>query len=473
MAAAIAGAQAGPEMVRRIQECTYTARKHDAEAIRHLLRRPCGGLLEDPGCGKTGQIYAAFQILKKKKLVDKMLVLAPLNPVYEVWSDVPTAELSKWGFPFTTTILHGDHKNERLDEKTDIYAINYDGLPWLSQNIKRLVKPKENWWLVIDESTKVKHSNTARFKALRPLLHLFARRTILTGTPNPNGMEDLFGQVYCVDLGASLGRYVTHYRREFFYPTGYGGYTWALQDDAEKRIYDRLGDMFYRVSDDVLDLPPHHRIPLYVKLPKKARKIYDEFEETFVAELESGVVTAANAGVKSSKLRQIANGQLYDGDGISHVIHDAKLDAVTDFVEDLQGKPVLIGYEFTADGERLADTLKMPLINSATSRKDKSAAFAKFNNGKLAGIVCQSGAAALGLNLQKACRHILRYGLPWDLEVDIQFGKRVHRSGQQQTVIDHHIMAHDTMDDVVWKVLSSKNRNQKALLDAVQKRYMK
>lgn len=465
-------------MVKRVHitdNCTYTARKHDTEAISHLLRHPNGGLLEDPGCGKTGQIYAAFKILKARKLVDRMLVIAPLNPVYEVWSDAPDAELNKWGFPFTATVLHGDDKDARLDADTDIYTINFDGIKWLSQpaNIRKLLKHGKNWWLVIDESTKVKHTNTQRFKALRPLLHMFQRRTILTGTPSPNGMEDLFGQVYCVDLGESLGRYITHYRREFFTPAGFGGYDFALQDGAEKRIYERLGDMFYRVSDSVLDLPPHHRIPLYVTLPKKARKIYDEFEETFVAELESGTVTAVNAGVKSGKLRQIANGQLYDADGISRHIHDAKLDAVGDMVEQLQGKSLLIGYEFTADGERISETIKAPLINSGTSRKDKSKYFAAFNKGEVPHIVCQSGSAALGLNLQASCHHILRFGLPWDLEVDIQFGKRVHRSGQKNTVIDHHVLAHDTIDDVVWRALSSKNRGQNALLNAIMKRYMK
>lgn len=454
--------------------CTYTARKHDALGIRHLLQRPMGGLFADPGVGKTGMVLATAQVLKKRKLVDKVLVMAPLNPAYEVWGP----EIDKWGFSFTHGVLHDKHRKTLLEERDqdggrDVYAINYDGMAWLAENIQRLIKRGEKWWLVLDESTKVKHTNTKRFKLLKPMLPLFVRRTILTGTPIPNGLIDLFGQVYAVDLGASLGRYVTQYRREFFYPSGYGGYTWMPQADAEKRIYARLGDAFLRIDDSVLDLPPLHDVPLYVALPPKARKVYKDLEEEFVAELQSGTVTAVNAGVLSGKLRQVANGSLYGEQHKAHHVHDAKVEAVGDLLEQLGGSPLLIGYEFTADGERLAEEYSLPIVNGSTSRADKTKFFAEFNQGKHPGLVVQSSAAAHGLNLQKACHTVALFGLTWNLEVYAQFKKRVHRGGQQSRVICHHIIARNTIDELVWQVLRQKDRKQAALLAAVKRRYTK
>lgn len=455
-----------------MRACTYVARPHDAPAIRHLLQRPMSGLLEDPGCGKTGQVLAAMVILKKRKLIDRMLAFAPLNPTYEVWGP----QIEEWGFPLTWQILHGPKKDRRIDELADVNCINYEGLEWLAENFGRVVRPGERWWVVFDESTKIKHTNTKRFKLLRHMLPAFARRTVLTGTPSPNGLEDLFGQVYAVDLGASLGRYITQYRREYFYPSGYGGYKWVPQDGAEQRIYKKLGTAFYRVSDKVLKLKPMHAVPLYVRLPPKAQKVYDNLEQEFVAELKRGIVTAANAGVLSSKLRQVANGTLY-GDGakpgrrMTHVVHDAKLDALGDLLEQLQGNPLLIGYEFTADGERIAKAFGLPILNGSTSRKDKVRLFKEFNDGKLQGLVVQTGAAAHGLNLQKVCHTVALYGLTWNLETYLQFRKRVHRAGQRKTVMVHHIIARGTIDETVWQVLREKNSKQQALLSAVKKRY--
>jgi SNF2 family DNA or RNA helicase len=447
-------------------DCTYKARPWDEVGIRHLLQRPMGGIFADPGCGKTGQTLCAATILKKRKHVDHVLVLAPLNPVYEVWPK----EIEKWGFGLTCAVLHGKHKDQFLDNPADVNVMNYDGLAWLAENFKRLVKPGKRWWLVADESTKLKHSNTQRFKMLKGMLPHFSRRTILTGTPTPNGLLDLFGQVYVVDLGARLGRYVTQYRREFFYPSGYMGYSWVPQENAEKRIYERLDGMFYRVADDVLGLEKAHDVPLYVTLPAKVRKVYDELEEEFVAELKSGIVTAVNAGVLSSKLRQVANGSLYGENHEAHFIHDLKTEAIADLVEQLQGSPLLVGYEFTADGEAVAKRIGAPMIDGS-KRKEASKLFSDFNAGKLHALVCQTGAAAHGLNLQQSCHTIALLGLPWNLETYQQFKKRVHRAGQTKQVIVHHVIARKTIDETVWQVLRQKGQRQTALLNAIKKRY--
>lgn len=446
----------------------YTARKHDAEVIRHLLQRPCGGVIGDPGTGKTGQVLATHTTLLKKNLIDKLLIFAPLNPIHETWP----AEIEKWGFPLTHAILHGSKKDEALRTDADVYLINYDGLEWLSANHRELLKRGKRWWAVFDESTKIKHTNTKRFKLLRPMLPRFGRRTALTGTPAPNGLMDLFGQVYAIDLGERLGRYVTAYRREYFYPSGYGGYTWVLQEDGEKRIYEKLDGLFYRVDERVLDLPKLHDVPLWVPLTPKAKKVYDTLEKEFVAEVRKNLVTAVNAGVLSQKLRQVACGQLYDENHDSIEVHDRKIEAVTDLVEQLQGNPLLIGYEFTANGEKLAEVLDAPLINGDTKRKEVKAIIADFNKGKHRAVVTQFATVALGLNMQEACHTMALFGLPWNLETYIQWKKRVHRGGQKRQVIAHHILARGTIEELQWRVLGEKGRTQAKLLTAIQRRYL-
>ena len=446
----------------------FTARPYQFEAIKHLLARPFGGLLMDPGTGKTASTLAAFTLLKKKKLVDRMLVIAPLRPAYEVWP----AEVAKWDFPLSIVVAHGSRRVEVLDEGTDIIVTNYDSIVWIFELMKQKLK-SERWWLVLDESTKVKHTNTMRFRGLRPWLPVFHRRTILTGTPSPNGLMDLFGQVFAVDLGATLGKYITQYRRDFFYATGYGGYTWVLQPGAEEKIHARLAGMFYRVSDDVLDLPPCHSVPLYVRLKPKAQKVYDQLKDDFVAELRDGLVTAVNAGVKTMKLRQVANGTLYGDLHVRHEIHDEKIEAITDLVEQLQGNPLLVGYEFTADGERLSRALDgAPIIGGETKPKDANVLFAAFNRGEIPVLICQSGSTAHGLNLQEACHTIALFGLTWNLETYQQFIKRVHRGGQKKTVIVHHVLARGTIDDVIWSVLRSKAKKQNSLLTAITQEYL-
>lgn len=448
------------------------------EAIRHLLRTPEGGLLMDPGTRKTSCVLSAFHLLRKKKLADKMLVLAPLRACYSVWP----AEVEKWNFPFKVSVLHGNKKEQALDEDADIYIMNYDGLAWLAEpgRFKRLLAHGRRWWLVPDEATKLKHTNTKRFKLLRPLLPRFERRTVLTGTPAPNGLMDLFGQVYVSDLGARLGRFITHYRREFFYPTGYGGYDWALQDGAKERIYARLDGLFYRVSDDVLGLPGRNEVPVWLELNPKTRKLYDSFEEEFIVELGRRTLTAANAGVLSTKLRQITGGALYDNDKRTVQVHEDKVEALTDLVEQLQGNPLLVGYEYTHHAELIVKALKrmglknVPVVGSGMTAKASDAVFQAFNRGEVPVLLCQADAAAHSLNLQEACHHVAWYGMTWNLETYEQFMKRVDRSGQKHLVTVHHLLAKGTIDEVMWyTVRGSKRRTQNEFLKAVLDRYSK
>jgi SNF2 family DNA or RNA helicase len=448
---------------------------YQVEGVAFLLRRPAAGLVWDPGVGKTLALLLAFYLAKKKGVIDKLLVAAPLNPAYETWP----AEVEKWKFPLSIGILHGSKKDRVLQEDHDIYVVNYDGLGWLSDRWPVIQKKRVRWWFCADESTKVKHTNTQRFKILRPLLEVFHRRTILTGTPSPNGLLDLFGQVYVLDLGERLGRYITHYKREYFYPAGFGGYDVVPQPDAEERIYKALDGMLYRVSDEVLKLKRMRVVPLYVRLPPAARELYKRFEVDFIAELKSGtVLTAVNAGVLSMKLRQVANGRVLDADDEVNEVHDAKIEVIVDLVEQLQGNPLLIGYGFTADAKRLAEALgtkrdgPAPRIGGGVSRKEVTRLMAEFNVGRLPVLICQWDAVAHGVNLQQACHHIALFGLTWNLETYIQFNRRVHRKGQKRQVFVHHVIARDTVDEVVHERLIKKAETQKKLLEAIKKRYL-
>lgn len=412
-------------------------------------------------------MLSAFHVMRKRGLMDKLLVVAPLLPAYEVWKP----EVDKWKFPFKVVVLHGGHKDRLISAKADVYVTNYDSLGWLAKQWPAL-RGRHRWWFAADESTKVKHTNTRRFKTLKPMLSDFRRRSIMTGTPAPNGLIDLFGQVYVLDLGERLGEYITQYRREYFYATGYGGYTWLPQIGAEKRIFKALDGLLYRVDDSVLKLKRIRYNNIAVSLPPKARVLYEKFEREFIVELKKGVkLTAVNAGVLSSKLRQVANGMVYDSEHLAHSVHEAKLEALEDLVEQLQGNPVLIAYEFTPDGERIAKRLGAPMIYGKTAPAERKKILEKFNTGNLPAIVCQSGVVALGANLQSACHTVAHYGLPWNLETYIQTNKRVHRAGQKKGVIVHHIIARDSVDELVVKALAGKGNLQNRLFKAIKDRY--
>jgi SNF2 family DNA or RNA helicase len=461
-------------------EPTAVLRHYQKEGVAHLLRRPFGGLLQDPGTGKTLEVLAAFHVLLKRGLVDRLVVVAPLRPCYSVWP----AEIEKWRFGFSVAVAHGPRKAEALEAHAQVTVVNYEGLDWLRSNWVRFkgrtrAHRAERLWLVLDESTKIKNRTAQRSVALGEMLRCFSRRSILTGTPVPNGLHDLFGQVYAVDLGEAFGRYVTQYRRAYFDKVGFGGYAHVPQEGAAKKIYRKLDGLFYRVGDDVLRLPPLHVNIIKVDLPQKARRLYDRLEEEFVAELRGATITAVNAGVLSSKLRQVANGAVYDAAHRAHAVHDAKLEALVDLAEELEGNPLFVGYEFTSDAERLRRALKRalgedpPVVGGGMTARKADAVFTEFNAGKWPVLLCQSDAVAHGLNLQEACHTVARFGVGWNLETMLQFVKRVHRSGQTRTVMDHRLVARDTIEDLVMlPVMGRKDATQRDFLTAIKRRYM-
>ena len=437
---------------------------YQKRAMKFCIERGAAGLLLDPGLGKTSIIMATFKILKKAGLVDRMLVVAPLRPAQQVWP----AEATKWAefAGLTVTVLHGPDKDRLLDQDADINIINPEGLSWLES---RNVKPWPWEMLVVDESTRFKHTNTQRFKILRRLLGKFKRRYILTGSPAPNGLMDLFGQAFIMDQGNALGPYITGFRSAYFDATGFGGYTWVLKDGAAERIYERLRPLVLRMSAaDYLDLPPLINNTVEVELPPAARKQYAAMEELLLAKVKDELVVAANAAAAAGKCRQIANGGIYGEDSKAYAIHEAKLDAVEELVEELSGKPALIAYEYDHDLQRLHTRFPdAPYIGGGVTAKRFKEIEIAWNLGLIPVLLAQPQSVAHGLNLQGTEAAVIWHSLTWNLEDYEQFVRRVWRQGQKGSVVVHHIVAKDTVDEVVMSTVAGKDRTQKALLAAL------
>lgn len=436
---------------------------YQKKAIKFGLQNSCAGFLFDPGLGKTSIFLAIMKILKEKGMINKVLVIAPLRVCYLVWPP----ELDKWNDfkDLTYTILHGKDKEKNLKKEVDIYLINPEGLPWL------LGKPEFKKLgfdvLGVDESSKFKATNSKRFKLLRPHIPRFNRRYILTGSFAPNGLMDIFGQMYIVDAGQALGPYITHYRNKYFYPTGFGGYEWKLQEGAEKAIQERIKPSTLRLdAEDHLKLPEFIVNRIDVELEGKAAAAYKEMEDELIAAIDNGDIVAVNAAVASGKCSQIANGGIYDEDGNSHFIHDLKARAVEDLLDELAGTPALVAYEYGHDLERLQGVIgrNTPYIGGGVSPRRSAEIAAAWNSGEIPVLLGQPASIAHGLNLQNAGNHVIWHSLTWNFEYYDQFNRRIRRQGSNHSkVFAHHIVARNTVDELKIFAVNRKFRNQKDL----------
>jgi SNF2 family DNA or RNA helicase len=446
--------------------------EYQKEAVKFLVEKGSAALWLDPGLGKTAVVLSAFRILKLKGLAKKMLVIAPLRPVHGVWPP----EAKKWEqfADYSVGVLHGGAKAKVLKQQHDIYVINFEGLGWLSSQLNGKDWPFQI--LTVDEISYMKNTQTQRFKTIKPLLDKFDRRWGLTGSPAPNSLLDIFGPQLILDQGATFGPYISRFRTEYFYPSGYGGYEWKLQSDGEARIHAALAGKVLRMAAlDHLDLPELTYNDIMVDLPPNARKLYDAFENNLTVELNSGNVTAVNAAVAVMKGQQIANGGSYlddDGSGnarISTHLHDAKTEAVLDLVEELSGQPCIIGYHFAHDLERLKAAFpSAPIIGSGVVGHKLDSIIDDWNAGKTSVLLAHPMSAGHGLNLQGTGHAVIWYSLTWSLEIYEQFIRRLWRQGQKNHIVVHHIMAKDTIDEAIMMAIRRKDKTQQTLLTAVR-----
>lgn len=436
--------------------------------MKMMVELGAAGLFLDPGLGKTSTTLGAFISLKKAGYVKRMLVIAPMRVCYNVWPN----EVLKWKQfnGLKVNVLHGRSKEEALNDPADVYVINPEGLPWLAgANRLKRINPE---MLVVDESTKFKNGSSKRFKILKSMLNQFKRRYILTGTPTAQGLEDLFGQIYILDGGAALGRYVTHYRRRYFEQTGNPQWRqYALRPGAEDEIAEKIAPFTLRLkAEDYLTLPELVFNQITVDIPPDVRLMYQELEREFIAVIKQEEITAPTAAAVSTKLRQLVNGGVYNENGETVEVHTAKVEAVSELVESLAGLPLLVLYQFKHDIHRLRAVLgDVPHIGSGVSNTLGEALCRQFNDGTLPVLLAHPASVGHGLNLQGRSNHVAFFGLPWDYEQREQAIRRVYRQGNPNThVFIHDIVARGTIDQAVHRALTRKEGNQASFLAALK-----
>lgn len=443
---------------------------HDYQkrAIRFLLEHPCAGLFLDPGLGKTSITLAAISLLRKRGLIKRTLVIAPLRVCHGVW----VQEKEKWAefADLEVVVAHGNPKERVAAVLSDapVVVINPDGLSWL-QRVKGWQKDFD--YLVIDESSLLKSPRTKRFKAVRMFLPKFKRRTILTGTPAPNGLEDLFGQIYVLDMGERLGAFITHYRNRFFAPSFGGRYGWQIRDAAaSEEIHHLVEDITLRLAaEDYLKMPELLFNTVEVELPPDARKMYDTLEREFLVEVRNGTVTAANAAVLSSKLCQVANGGVYLADKSVVNIHAEKVMAAREITNELNGGGALIAFSTRHDRDRILHHFPLtPCLDGETTTAQAETILREWNAGNLPVLLVHPASASWGINLQSAGRALIWHSLPWSLEQYQQLARRLWRQGREERVVIHNIVARDTIDLAIIKALRRKDTVQNRLLDALK-----
>jgi hypothetical protein len=473
-------------MLLKLSSTLWKPHNYQKKAAKFLLTHGAGALFLDPGLGKTSIVLAAVKILKKKNLINKVLLIAPLRVCHSVWPN----EIMKWkdfqGLRYV--ILHGPHKDEVLKEEADVYIINPDGLEWLLKPTK--IKTKSGKFkilldvrrfknlgfdtLVIDELTSFKDWTTHRFKMMRLVVHTFSRKWGLTGSPAAAGLLYLFGQCFMLDQGNALGKYITHYQNEFF-DRGYDGFTWELKPGADLKIYERLKPLALRMGDELIDMPKLVHNNIKIEMPKNLHEAYKGMKDDLIAKIHNGTVTAANAAVASGKCRQIANGAIYldydiealvklpTADRPWQLLHDNKLDALELLIEELQGNPLLVAYDFRHDLERFQARFgdDVPYIGGGTPIKRSNELQDAWNAGELPVLFGQSKSISRGLNLQGFGNHVCWFSLPWSFEVFDQLIRRVRRQGNKHArVFSHHLIVEGTIDELILGVLQSRKNTQ-------------
>lgn len=442
--------------------------------IQRMLQEPALALFLGMGLGKTVTTMTVINDLKYNRFqLRRCLVIAPKKVAEDTW----TREQAKWEHLHllkVVPVLGSLNKRTRaLASPGDIYVINRENVTWL-------VDYYRNDWpfdaVVIDESSSFKSHQAKRFKALRSVRGHIKRIYELTGTPAANGYMDLWAQIYLLDGGQRLGRTITEYRNNYFVPASRNAttiFSYEPRDGAEEEIHSRIRDICISLSaEDYLELPERISNVRYIKLDAKAQKAYNEMERERILELQDTVLDAGSAAVLSNKLLQLGNGAVYSqkDDGSREVIeiHDNKLEAFMELVEELNGKPALVFYNFRHDLERLGRTLKKTKLR--VRELDGSDDIAAWNVGQVDVLLAHPASVAYGLNLQDGGSDVIWFGLNWSLELYQQANARLHRQGQKRTVFIHHLAVADSVDEDVMRALEQKEDCQQVLLEALKSR---
>ena len=445
----------------------YNPHKYQSYATDFIISHPIAAVFLEMGLGKSIITLTAITKLKAEDVICKVLVIAPLR----VARDTCPSEIAKWdhlkNLDYAVAVGTEAERKAAIRKDATVTIINRENVDWL---INRSGLPFDFDMVVIDELSSFKSYGAKRFKALLKVRPFIKRIVGLTGTPSSNGLMDLWAEFRVLDFGKRLGRYITRYRLSYFEPDKRNAqmvFSYKPLPDAEKQIYEKISDITISMkSVDYLDMPECiiNEVPVYMSSSEQS--VYDDFREDMVAKLKDDVIDAANAAVLSGKLLQMANGAVYDEEGFSHHIHDRKLDALEDLIEGANGKPVLVSYWFKHDLERIEARLKS--LHIPYARLDKPDSIKRWNNGEVPVMLIHPASAGHGLNLQAGGSTLIWFGLTWSLELYQQTNARLWRQGQKETVVLHHIICKDTIDEDVMAVLKRKEKVQSDLINAVK-----
>ena len=458
---------------------TFIPHNYQHHTVEHIVSNRAAGVFLEMGLGKTISTLTAIKQLMFEDLdVEKVLVIAPKKVAQSTWTD----EIQKWDHTrqLTISVVIGTERQriEALRAKADIYTINRENVAWL-------VSYFGGAWpfdmVVIDELSSFKNAKSIRFKALRTVRPLCRRVVGLTGTPAPNGLLDLWPQLYLLDQGERLGKTITGYRDKYFTPGKRNGhiiFNYNLKTDEkgqpspyEKEIYDKIGDICISMkAKDYLELPDRIDRINHVVLSDTVMQQYLEFEKKLILSLENVEdISTANAAGLTNKLLQFTNGAVYDAEHRWHEVHNEKLEALEEDMEAANGNPVLVFYQFKSDLERILKHFKAYKPQVLNGDKE----IKLWNEGKIQMLLAHAASAGHGLNLQFGGHHIEWFGVPWGLELYQQAVARLDRQGQTMPVINSRLIAKGTIDEEVLAALERKSSVQDAMMEAVKARIKK
>lgn len=445
----------------------FTPHSYQAYCISRIIADPAIGLLLDMGLGKTVITLTAINELKFNRFeISRALVIAPKKVAEATWS----SEAQKWEHLRhlrISKILGTETQRIRaVNTPADVYVINRENIQWLVDHYR------SDWkfdMVIADELSSFKNPKAKRFKSLtwvRPHIRKFVG---LTGTPAPNGLMDLWAQIYLLDGGERLGKSITAFRKAYFSENTHGGNfsTFEEKNGSADLIKQKISDICISMkAEDYIELPERTDVMVPVELDSKARKLYEKFEHDMFLQIDEDSLDAGTAAVLTNKLLQFAGGAAYDSEGKSVAVHDCKTEAFMELIEAAQGQPVLVFYSFRHELERLTELLQKSKLNYGELKTPED--IDRWNRRELNVLLAHPASAAYGLNLQAGGSHIIWFGLNWSLELYQQANARLHRQGQTERVIVHHLVVKNSADELVMAALQSKTAVQDGLLEALK-----
>lgn len=438
--------------------------QYQERAINFWINNPSTYFAIDPGLGKT-----AIGLHTIERLQSPTLVLAPSKTIYNTWPD----EIKKWNLDLSYTIIHRKESIPNLSLKCDVYLANYESLHLIYRHLLELSKkhlPMPFSVLVIDEGSMVKNRKTKRFDYLKAIRGIFSHVAILSGTPSPNGLQDLWSQYYILNRGKLLHQNFSAFKNKYFYVDDYNPYEMFLKPGAKEQIFKAVAPVTFRLDKkDYLELPEIVFNTIKLPLPGKIRKVYDTLKKHSIIKMKETTCAAMNAASLSMKLRQLLQGFLYMEDEqdnrVTKELHHVKIDALKDLMEQVN-QPILCAIQFKYELEMILEAVPgTPSIHGGTSDAQATQYIDSWNRGDIPLLICHPASLSHGVNLQSGGNVILWYCQTWSVEQFLQFNARLHRQGQKNGVVVHSLVIEDSIDERVSRVLRNKEVTQQELLD--------